>query len=78
MITEGFAPDPSCTTLKAKLLESIFKPLIIIDGKETKDKIEDLDPDDIKSMSVLKDDSAIKKYGEKGKNGVIEITTKKN
>jgi hypothetical protein len=28
-------------------------------------------------VSVLKGENAIKKYGEKGKNGVIEITTKK-
>tara|TARA_R110000868_G_scaffold410923_3_gene700947 strand:- start:5326 stop:7383 length:2058 start_codon:yes stop_codon:yes gene_type:complete len=53
------------------------KPLIIIDGKETKDKIEDLDSDEIKSINVLKGNSANKKYGKKGKNGVIEIITKK-
>ena len=53
------------------------KPLIIIDGKETKDKIDDLDRDDIKSINVLKGDSANKKYGKKGINGVIEIITKK-
>jgi TonB-dependent SusC/RagA subfamily outer membrane receptor len=29
-------------------------------------------------MNVLKGEEATKKYGEKGKNGVIEITTKKN
>jgi hypothetical protein len=29
-------------------------------------------------MNVLKDNSAIEKYGKKGQNGVIEITTKKD
>lgn len=54
------------------------KPLIIIDGKEMKDgKIDDIDPDSIKSMNVLKGENATKKYGAKGKDGVIEITTKK-
>lgn len=54
------------------------EPLYIIDGKEaTKKQIEKLSPDSIKSVNVLKDDKAIKKYGEKGKNGVIEITTRK-
>ena len=46
--------------------------------KETKeDKLNDMSPDKIKSINVLKGESAIKKYGDKGKNGVIEITTKK-
>jgi TonB-dependent SusC/RagA subfamily outer membrane receptor len=54
------------------------EPLIFIDGKEaSKEEMEKLEPDFIKSVTVLKDDSAIKKYGKKGKNGVILITTKK-
>ena len=53
-------------------------PLLIIDGKEAKNKkVEDLDPDTIESVSVLKGASAEKKYGDKGKNGVVEIITKK-
>lgn len=53
-------------------------PLLILDGKEMKDgNIDDIDPNDIESLSVLKGEKAIKKYGDKGKDGVIEITTKK-
>ena len=53
-------------------------PLFIIDGKEVEKGItEDLKPESIESINVLKGDSAEKKYGEKGENGVIEITTKK-
>ncbi len=51
------------------------EPLYIIDGKEVKKDV--LDIDNIKSVIVLKGDAAIKKYGNKAKNGVIEITTKK-
>ena len=52
-------------------------PLIIIDGKEApKTKLNDLDPDKIESMNVIKGDAAIKKYGDKAKDGVIEIITK--
>ncbi|RKD13244.1 hypothetical protein BCY91_10520 [Pelobium manganitolerans] len=53
------------------------KPLLILDGKEFKGEISDIKSDNIKSINVLKDESATKKYGDKGKNGVIEITTKK-
>jgi TonB-dependent SusC/RagA subfamily outer membrane receptor len=53
-------------------------PLLIIDGKEQENKnINDLDSGNIESINVLKGESATKKYGEKGKNGVIEVTTKK-
>ncbi len=51
-------------------------PLIIVNGKETGQKIEDIDPETIQSVNVLKDESATEKYGEKGKNGVIEIKLK--
>ena len=36
-----------------------------------------LDPNKIESVTVLKGDSAIEKYGDKGKNGVVIIKTKK-
>lgn len=54
------------------------QPLIVIDGAITENKkLEDIDPETIQSLSVLKDEKAIQKYGDKGKNGVVEITLKK-
>ena len=52
-------------------------PLILIDGKESSGSIEELDPRRIESISVLKNEAATSIYGEKGKNGVVLITTKK-
>ena len=53
-------------------------PLIIIDGKEaTMADMEALDTNKIEAITVLKDKSAIEVYGEKGKNGVVEIKMKK-
>ena len=53
--------------------------LYIIDGKEMESgSMNDIDPTTIKSINVLKGENATKKYGEKAKSGVIEITTKKN
>ena len=53
------------------------KVLIVVDGvvKENM-SLKELNPSDILSISVLKDNSAVEKYGEKGKNGVMEIRTK--
>ncbi len=53
------------------------KPLIVVDGEISDIKIEDLEPDSIESMNVIKGKPATEKYGEKGEHGVIEITTKK-
>ncbi|MFA9391175.1 MAG: TonB family protein [Prolixibacteraceae bacterium] len=52
-------------------------PLIVIDGKISKDDINEIDPNAIQSINVLKDQSAIDKYGVKAKDGVIEISMKK-
>ena len=48
--------------------------LVLIDGLEG--NINDLDPADIESFSVLKDASATAVYGVRGANGVVLITTK--
>ncbi len=55
-------------------------PLRVVDGKivdKSDDKLTDLSPDRIESVNVLKGEAATKKYGDQGKNGVVEITTKK-
>ncbi|HKK42242.1 MAG TPA: M56 family metallopeptidase [Bacteroidales bacterium] len=51
-------------------------PLLVIDGKVSDKGIDSLSPDDIFSLNVLKGKSAMDKYGDAGKNGVVEITTK--
>ena len=53
-----------------------IKPLIIVDGKKFPLAIKDIDPKGIHSITVLKDESSSRLYGEKGKNGVIIIETK--
>ena len=52
-------------------------PLIVLDGIPFPGSIGDLNPDDIKSIDVLKDASATAIYGSRGANGVILITTNK-
>lgn len=53
-------------------------PMVLIDETEVStETMNKLDPQQIESITVLKDMSATAKYGKKGKNGVILITTKK-
>jgi len=50
--------------------------LIIVDGVVYTKKLDDIPVKSIQNISVLGNFQATKKYGEKGRNGVIEITTK--
>ncbi len=50
-------------------------PLVLVDGIER--SFSQLDPDEIQSISVLKDASATAVYGVRGANGVILVTTKR-
>lgn len=52
-------------------------PLYIVDGMPYEGSISDINPNDVESMSVLKDASASAIYGARGANGVILITTKR-
>ena len=52
-------------------------PLFIIDGVPTKDAFNILNPNDVESMSVLKDASSAAIYGARAANGVIVVTTKR-
>ena len=53
------------------------QPLYVIDGVPMEQSVASINPQDIESMSVLKDASASAIYGNRGANGVIIITTKK-
>lgn len=54
------------------------KPLMIVDGKEVEGgSLEDIDPKNIETVNVYKGDKAIEKYGDKAKNGVVIVKTKK-
>lgn len=55
------------------------EPLFIINEKiASSAEFRKLDPNNIKSVTVLKDNAAKSLYGEGGKNGAIIITTKEN
>jgi len=53
-------------------------PLYVVDNKieESDFNLKTIAPNDIERIDVLKDEAAIEKYGDKAKDGVIEITTK--
>ncbi len=52
-------------------------PLYIIDGVPTKTGINEISPNDIESINILKDASSAAIYGARASNGVVIITTKR-
>ncbi len=52
-------------------------PMLMLNGEEV-DNIDDVDPESIESINVFKNEQAMEWYGEKGKNGVVFIATKKD
>ncbi|HEX7847143.1 MAG TPA: TonB-dependent receptor [Chitinophagaceae bacterium] len=51
-------------------------PLLVVDGFTSDEGLSSLNPDDIKSIEILKDAGATAIYGSRGANGVILVTTK--
>ena len=73
-VTQG-GGEPGKDSPQLRIRGSVGAPLVIIDGFER-----DLDyiaPEEIESVSLLKDATAAALYGMKGANGVILITTKR-
>jgi TonB-linked SusC/RagA family outer membrane protein len=52
-------------------------PLYVVDGIPLSGGIDDINPQDIASMEILKDASATAIYGSRGANGVVIITTRR-
>lgn len=60
-----------------KSINASNAPLIVLDGIPFSGSYNDINPNDIASIDLLKDVSAAAIYGSRGANGVIMITTKK-
>ncbi len=69
--------DPSIRIRGIGTVNGSSSPLYVIDGVPFGGNISDLNPQDIESMSVLKDAASAALYGNRASNGVILITTKK-
>ncbi|MES2274650.1 MAG: M56 family metallopeptidase [Bacteroidota bacterium] len=70
-VVTGYGTAPS-------KIDHISDKLIILNGKEVSQKqLKKVSAGDIESVSVLSHDAAISQYGDKGKKGVVVITTRK-
>ncbi|MFR7879212.1 MAG: TonB-dependent receptor plug domain-containing protein, partial [Butyricimonas paravirosa] len=66
-----------CEKIRAEYQENPNQPLFILDGFETTlQRVIDMDPNRVESITILKDASAAALYGSRSANGVIVIETK--
>lgn len=78
MSQTGFAgQEPTIQIRGQKSISGSSQPLLVVDGVIFKGSINDIDPANVESMSVLKDATSLAAYGSQAANGVIMITTKK-
>lgn len=79
-ITQTSSVPGRTPTAQVRGLNSInanTSPLIIVDGIPFNGSTNDINSNDIASIDILKDASAVAIYGTRGSNGVILITTKR-
>jgi len=69
--------SPSMMVRGQKSISGGSNPLIVLDGVIFKGSLQDIDPDAIESMSVMKDATTLASYGSQAANGVIMVTMKK-
>ena len=79
IISNSGAPDQNIQ-VRIRGANSIYggnDPLYVVDGVPNSTLFNNLDPNDIQSIEVLKDASATAIYGSRGANGVVLVTTKR-
>ena len=80
VISSSGDPASSEATIRIRGIGSMSAsnaPLYIVDGMPYDGSISEINPNDVESMSVLKDAAASAIYGARGANGVVLITTKR-
>lgn len=77
--TPGGAPgsSPSVLVRGVGSYSADYSALYIVDGVEFTGGFANINPEDVESISVLKDASTIAIFGSRGANGVVVVTTKK-
>ncbi len=77
ILDQGAGPGRANMVMRVRGITTIgaTEPLVIVDGVEQ--RLIDINPEDIESISVLKDASSTAIFGSRAANGVILVTTKR-
>ena len=69
--------EGNITSVQFRASDPGAAPVVYVDGVRWDGPMDDLGPDDIESIDVIKGDAAIERYGKEGENGVIIIKKRK-
>jgi TonB-linked SusC/RagA family outer membrane protein len=77
ILDNGGQPGDHAIQMQIRGVSSVngSEPLVVVDGQVA--SLENIDPNAVESISVLKDAASTAIYGSRGSNGIILITTKK-
>lgn len=77
ILDQGASPGKTNMVMRIRGITTLGanEPLVVVDGIEQ--RLNDINPEDIESISVLKDASSTAIYGSRAANGVVLITTKR-
>lgn len=77
VVDGGGGPGKASATIRIRGLTTLSgnSPLVLVDGFEQ--KLENLNPQDIETITILKDAASTAIYGSRAANGVVLITTKR-
>lgn len=77
ILDQGGYPGRATATIRVRGITTLGdnNPLILVDGVEQ--RLDDINPNDIESISILKDAASTAIYGSRAANGVLLITTKR-
>lgn len=79
-INNAYGQPGAAPTLRIRgigTVNGVADPLFVVDGVVYTDDIADLNPNDVESITVLKDAASCALYGNRASNGVVLITTKR-
>ncbi|GEO06496.1 SusC/RagA family TonB-linked outer membrane protein [Adhaeribacter aerolatus] len=77
VLDNGGQPGNNKIQMQIRGISSVngSEPLVLVDGQVQ--SLNDIDPNSVESVSILKDAASTAIYGSRGANGIILITTKK-
>lgn len=74
--TSGLGSDPKVILRGNRSIAGSSEPIYVVDGVTLGGNINNISPDDIESITVLKGANAAALYGSRANNGAIVVTTK--
>jgi hypothetical protein len=72
------APNPQKSALRMCVGSTCAPPVLVVDGRLVDFESAELNPHDIDLVEIMKGDSAVARFGEAARGGVVIVTSKRS